>query len=1109
MEEDFLQNTSKRNTFLKGIFIAVLLLATFSTVHAAYVITSLDFTVTPTAQTAKIGDKIYFNMAVLNSTVTYSDVTVVTVNASAIYISSPSFPALMPGAGIYVYDGTRTWHVTAYTPPSSTTIMLTDSELLPGIKAVSDYNTLLYNTFRGAQGTPMIGGDATVAIGTSVYGIQLFDDGLTAAHNDDAAADGVYNCIFTIRESYQFDLINGTVAGYFSYLGTNANNNGFIPTKSLNIDGRRPKINNVDASPYVFNPDKELLQIFYQPSENSTLTLKIYDSTPTLIKTLSASGKAGSFSQTMWDGLDSNGTLRTDGTYSYILDITDTAGNTGTSFKGYFKITSVSLETSLYSIDTQYLHTSSAQTVVRVNMEATLNNATSANMQNLGFNYADNPLVRDYRNYPYVYLDLTFYDNTGAVVDRFPVDTFTQSDTDWIYMDPNTPAFQYPMAATMTGFTLNRSPANPCAYDPLEIYTEPDGQDGNDWDNTFYFTLTNTADGTFTQNGTYVFYSQSMEPGTYIAAYKGILVGKSIYSVDVGGANEGSGDCVSGTTTVAMPYFYYTYHAAPSYFFDDSTGVMGDERGYGLSSQQTTSTFIVEQQPGVPGTDITPPTIVIGSEYPSSGTMVSPGEINTANYLKISLTDAGIGAGPTNLSQFNFYDPYGNQVPGKTAWNGGAPGTTTWELYYIPDSSITLGGTYSYTVVPVDAAYNIGEAVSYSFYVEDTAIPNVTGATVQSTSGSIVSLSPSTTTQVGMLVSKVNVTIMPGGTAAEVDWTNSTITVKSGTTVISGAVTHQGGTNRLVFTADDPMSDGSYTVNITAKSSGGYSGVTTYNFYITTAGVTYVNGSGTGLNSTTRLSITAFTLTSSGITDASSSAVTPTAITVANVAAASLPALPSQYAVINSAVTFSAGLHPFPLYFDDDLCTAMLRMHFTDTEAATLATVGVTPSELTLWVYDGAAWSQITGLGEIGESGTDNYIDVAVTQIPDGNIYALLYLQPPTPVTAYVFKSTKAFNPVKEVAKIYYGDALAKRVKANIYSTAGTLVRKIDSDETPALITGYDPDPYGSAVKYYLALDGKNDMGSYLRNGIYIIKAEVTKMDDSKSTISRTIAVIK
>jgi len=1091
-----LRKNSTRNSLVVSLF-AVLFVSIFSAgVKATYIISSLYVQPSPAATVSKIGDTLNFNMSVINAASTYNDITISSSTANNITFSSPTFPAAFPG-GIYIYDGTHTWLDTAgYTGAQQLTI---DNTMLIAGPTVSSYSIIQLLT--GAIGTPGAGGTATVSIGTAISGIPLAD-----------AGNGIYNAAFLIRENYQFNVQNGQITGNFIEGMASASNAPFTAPTTVNIDGIRPTIQLVNVNPNPFNPNKGLAQFFYYMSENSTVTLTITQGAVT-IKSLVATGNFGYNNPILWDGLDSSGNVVTDGNYTYTFNYTDMAGNAGVPYSANLIVTTVELDATVASVNTQFSHTPEYETVVTINMGVNMINASRANLANLGFNYSYGEVPgtsHDYHNFPFIYIDLRLFNSAGTQIFVAPRDSFLSDDTDYSYVNPafsNRFSDNLPFTGQLDGgggILYTPLPTNSCAILAGPIYTVPDGVLNNDWDIVFdpVNDFKDNGNNTFTANPAYVYYSNSMAAGTYIVSFKSILVGKMI-DVTNSPATE-STSCGSNTIT----YTQVNVHAQPSYFNDT---FIGDNRGYGLTSNQTTASFIVPQDVTVPLPDNQPPVIVTSSAYPSNNQTLNPGVINPTNYIKVTLQDNGVGAGSTNLSTIALFDPYGTPVGGHVAWNGGTPGTKTWEIYYIPDKPITVGGVYTYKVTPVDASDNIGPTVTFTFTIVDQSIPTVSNVNVESISGSTQMLQQSASTQVSFLVTMVNSTMLQSSTAA-VDWANSGIMVSGTAGVVAGSLTHTAGTNILSFIPTNTLSDGQYTAYVTAATVNGFQGAYSYQFNISTAGVTYVDLAGTGENTTTCLRLSSYVAGTSGITDSTNAAV-PAADLTAELLATP-PATPGTYVILGNCVSFTASPFTLPLSFNANQCSTALRMHYSDANVATLASLGLTPLSLTLWMWNGATWAQVSGLSTPVDNGTDHYFEVQLATIPLANAYALMYAPPSVQLAAFHFLNTKAFNPVAGPAKYYYTPdiTLIKDVKVYIFNISGSMVRTMTFSDSAdhALFTGSDANPTNPAsVMYYVKWDGKNGEGAYVRNGLYLMKIVITNTGGASSSSSRMIAVVK
>jgi hypothetical protein len=146
----------------------------------------------------------------------------------------------------------------------------------------------------------------------------------------------------------------------------------------------------------------------------------------------------------------------------------------------------------------------------------------------------------------------------------------------------------------------------------------------------------------------------------------------------------------------------------------------------------------------------------------------------------------------------------------------------------------------------------------------------------------------------------------------------------------------------------------------------------------------------------------------------------------------------------------------------------------------------------------------------------------AVNSIPASNIYTLMYLPPTGPsVKAVIPPNTKVFNPNQGLAKIHYTKNAASigplggtgNVKVWIFSISGSLIRTMEYQNADDYAAFFNPavnlDTDMGINYYYFTWDGKNGHGSVVRNGMYIMKIEITTAAGVKTTASRTIAVIK
>jgi flagellar hook assembly protein FlgD len=1127
-----LRKVISKKLFAFGFFVIFFAMFSASSLKAAFLITSLSVSVSPAGNTAKIGDYILFQMAAINATATYSNVAGSVLDTNDVLVSSPDFQAGFPGS-MAVYDDTHTWIITAgYYDVVNKVLEINDTNLVAG-PPVGDYNSIKSAVFKASDGALQPGGTATVDILPALNGVSLYDNG-AASQNDAAGGDGVYNAKYMIREisGSPFQTNQLQVRGHFLNGVSTATNDGMtiVTNPPIQIDAVRPVIKNVDNSPYIFNPNLEWTQFNYWLSKQSKINFNIYDKIGNVVRTMAATGYTGINQPITWDGLDNNGNMvPLDTDYTYEFDVIDMVGNTGAAITGFIKTTTVNLSANISSLDTNYNNVNGeSELVVTAFMTITLENATTANLANLGFNYPELAGSHDYRNYPYVKTDLRIYDAGGTnMLYAQSRDFDAIDDSDPVYMNINAvfqPHFAdgRPMIDNEPGyasqpflpFVYSPKPTDECMITQGQLFTVGDGNPANDWDNTFGNTFVDKTGGVFVENLQFRYYFQSMTPGNYILTFKGQLVGKTIWMATP--PTNGTANCPSNPSPIND--VVATFHAIPS-FFDDN-GIATDLRGYGLSTPNMQNSFTVEPPPTVDPLDKTPPIVVPFSEIPSNGSSVAPNTVGKFKPVQVTLTDAGVGHGSSNNSKIILYDPQGIPVGGTSSWTAGSD-LKSWTLIFTPDNPLTTGGLYTYTITPVDAVNNIGPVVTYSFTVIDTAAPIVNNVNVKATAGNSQNLSSSTSTQINFLVSSVEATIIPAGTSL-VDWTASSIRVSG----VAGNITHVDNTNIITFTPSSSLTDGSYTVFVTAVSQAtngnpANTAITSYNFNITTAGVAYVDTApDTGETTNTYMRLLTFDPLNSGITENGGATIAPTSINVSIIG--SPPASPSGETIIGNVLSFGvvAG-YSLPVAFNTNKCSAILRMHFSNADISTLTGLGLTTSDLKLWVWDGAGWTQITGISAPVVTATKgNYIEVAVTSIPANDRYALAYTPPAIPVAPHHFDNTKAFNPVKGPAKLYYISDISVlgalggtgNVKVSIYNLTGELVRYLEfqnpSDHT--LFTSFDANPLNAGdIMYYLAWDGKNNKSSYVRNGLYMVKMEITTTSGVKSTISRAVAVVK
>lgn len=100
-------------------------------------------------------------------------------------------------------------------------------------------------------------------------------------------------------------------------------------SRTILVDAQPPAVSNASISPNPFEPaGSNTAAITYDLSENAQVTVSIFDSLNTLVKTLEENAyKAPGSNSVLWDGRNSNDAIVGDGSYSYRISAVDPAGH--------------------------------------------------------------------------------------------------------------------------------------------------------------------------------------------------------------------------------------------------------------------------------------------------------------------------------------------------------------------------------------------------------------------------------------------------------------------------------------------------------------------------------------------------------------------------------------------------------------------------------------------------------------------------------------------------------------------------------------------------------------------------------------------------------------
>ena len=106
-------------------------------------------------------------------------------------------------------------------------------------------------------------------------------------------------------------------------------------SQNFTVEGTSPSITAVDDTPDPFAPDGSLVnKITYTLSEDAHVTVKVFDSSNTLIKTLIDENLEAGDKSTNWNGKNDSGSIVKSGTYSYTIDAKDSSGKSAPQASG-------------------------------------------------------------------------------------------------------------------------------------------------------------------------------------------------------------------------------------------------------------------------------------------------------------------------------------------------------------------------------------------------------------------------------------------------------------------------------------------------------------------------------------------------------------------------------------------------------------------------------------------------------------------------------------------------------------------------------------------------------------------------------------------------------
>jgi flagellar hook assembly protein FlgD len=144
---------------------------------------------------------------------------------------------------------------------------------------------------------------------------------------------GVDQAVGAHTEVWDGKLDGGTVApeGAYTAVVQAVNTIGTVESlKAVKVDLTRPVVTDQMISPSPFMPPT-VATISFGINEPGTVSVSIYDSAKTLVRTITKTLVTGSNS-VVWDGMNTGGTIAADGTYTVKLSVNDLAYNKATVY---------------------------------------------------------------------------------------------------------------------------------------------------------------------------------------------------------------------------------------------------------------------------------------------------------------------------------------------------------------------------------------------------------------------------------------------------------------------------------------------------------------------------------------------------------------------------------------------------------------------------------------------------------------------------------------------------------------------------------------------------------------------------------------------------------
>lgn len=1106
-----------------ALFIACLGLASLllpRTGNAAATVLSVSFVNGDPA--IHIGSVITVNMAVLDVTATLSGVSVVSATVTDLTLGSLDLNSVSFST-VYVTDGQRTWKVSVNA--ASPTLVINNGNRL-GSGAVSswassDFTQLQNQSYRMYLGNPLPGASgALVSAKLGDFGNVVLNDGGGNAP-DVTQNDEVWSAAYTVPDLGMV-ITDSRMYGRAYYGGTVATNDQFVSNQALSIDALRPQIklvnftvpsrpnyNNVlylsEACQGITTPASTNSQGRFdiEVNKNNTIVdITIATSPPKSLPAIVLPAGSGTKNAWMvWDGDDGNGRFVPDGIYHVDVYVHDGYGVTGvtrtsqvrvTSLR--FEITNIRMSPSGREVEPKF----SSGLITTINSDVIayrdLSGSVRASFAALGW---DDGLASSYGSNDldgsiYAVQDVKFLNQSG--VETFGLnnlalhDVYNNFDYDTVY------AGDYGLVGG-------------------------DGSKTNDWEPHALTVLSFTA-------GT------AVNPTTLIGPYTVSIIGTS--------PDQGNYRLrLRSRLCKLMAVFVNTaggYHFYPNIDLDNDSG--GTESyGQGIYAEDSSLIFqVLASNPTV--SDTTPPVFLTSSPLDNATvlpTVYGPAPSFQALTAQFQDSDSAMNASG-QVSFITVKDPQGGAVPGVSSTDGGGINNTL-KLSFQPSVMLNRGGLYTMTVNTCNTA-GLCVAKDIKVTVKDQTPPSVSAVelVLQSSVTQALSINQSSAEGPFQGVADVNVTLsIPSTSTNTIDWDQSNVSLYQ----ITGSTRVPVSMRRL--TVGTP-SDGKLRYEIVSPiNTAGVYEISTQTFSKDSAGNSYVGPpAGTIMPQfTTVACLTCVTVLFAAPGNDSSrpaisasypltltSGVLPLNANLVGVDSPSGSSLPNDpgWATLSSTL-FSTSMRFFvggvlqtsPLTWTyPATSTVAFHMYYNDGDLPS----GINETDLQVRAYVNGAWTTLTNVQQNSLPLTSNSFTFSPTSSQQAGLYYRIAYPSVTIVpgganqpTAIPFKNSRSFNPthrnpIYRAARFYYSDVPVKSLEAKVYDAGGTLIRSLSVGNGIVLTNSTTDLIYGNS-SYYFDWDGRNDNGDLVKNGLYLVRWQLTKTDGSQDSQVKPVALIK